>query len=96
MEMRNKPAKGKEKMLLEQMISTAARTVRCLNEELSGERDGDGTWHGSYPVGPCVNELRAACQEWLDWEKKVDEARHILWENEHGEDALEQLFAVPK
>lgn len=85
-----KPAKGKQKELLEQIIDVAVGedndAIGCVKAELSGERDGDGHWHGSDAVSAAINELRNACQEWIDWEKKVHEAENVLRENEDGTD----------
>jgi hypothetical protein len=76
------PAKGKEKRLLEKIVEEGQGTIECLKKELSGERDGDGLWHGSYPVSPCIEDLIRVCREWLDWENQVSQARAILKENE--------------
>ncbi len=84
-----KPATGKRKRLLEQIIEVATGrtecggTIDCLKMELSGERDGDGYWHGGDPVSASIEDLIRVCQEWLDWEKKVRNARHVLEENEN-------------
>jgi hypothetical protein len=83
------PAKGKEKMLLEHIIGVAMGSddddgvVPCLQRELSGERDGDGYWGGSYPVSKCISKLEGACRDWLDWEVRVRRARRVLEENEN-------------
>jgi hypothetical protein len=80
-----KPATGKEKRLLERIVGQCGGTAACLRAELSGERDGDCLWHGSYPVTASIEDLVRVCQEWLDWERQVRNAQRILKENESEE-----------
>jgi hypothetical protein len=80
-----KPAPGKKKWLLKRIIEGGDFAIACLKSELSGERDGDGLWHGSDPVSASIEDLIRVCQEWLDWENQVRNAQRILKENESEE-----------
>ena len=79
------PARGKGKRLLEQIVCECATTSGCLKRELSGERDGDGYWHGSDPVSASIEGLISVCQAWLAREKTVRNAQRVLEENESEE-----------
>ena len=45
-----KPATGKRAELLSKLSNAAFETIKLIELERSGIRDGDGYWHGSDPL----------------------------------------------
>ena len=52
---------------LAELGKVAADMARIIEAELSGKRDGDGTWHGSDPIHWVMNDapadVRRICNE---------------------------------
>ncbi len=53
------PPRGQQRELLERMQRVAFDLIRALELEISGIRDGDGSWTGCDPVSEMVIELGA-------------------------------------
>jgi len=51
------PATGARLGRLEEMQEEAVNLIRIIELERSGIRDGDGSWHGSDPLGGSVLRL---------------------------------------
>ena len=57
-----KPATGKRAELLGKLSQAASETIKIIELELSGIRDGDGYWHGSDPMHAMIGELAVLCE----------------------------------
>ena len=69
-----KPAFGAELRALEQLERLANDFVRVIVLEKSGERDGDGFWHGSDAFGSNWDHLQKAMGEYetVMWIRRLD------------------------
>jgi hypothetical protein len=56
-----KPATGKRAGLLSKLSNAAFETIKLIELEMSGIRDGDGYWHGSDPMHGMLSELAGLC-----------------------------------
>jgi hypothetical protein len=57
-----KPATGERAELLSRLSNAAFDTIKIIELELSGIRDGDGYWHGSDVFGYAIGELAHLCK----------------------------------
>ena len=67
------PATGAQLERLEEMQEEGVNLIRIIELERSGIRDGDGSWHGSDPLGGTVLRLSELWQLFNhDREKPVE------------------------
>src|ERR1700739_2345305 len=53
---------AKQRALLEELSQACFSTIRLIEHELSGIRDGDGYWHGSDPLHATLTDLIGLCE----------------------------------
>jgi hypothetical protein len=58
-----KPATGKRAELLSKLSNVAFETIKLIELEMSGIRDGDGHWYGSDPMHAMIGELARLCED---------------------------------
>ena len=54
-----KPARGDDLATLNEISQLAYELIKIVELERSGIRDGDGCWHGSYPLDGTIWRLNA-------------------------------------
>ena len=74
-----KPASGERAELLNALSRAAFETIKVIELERSGIRDGDGRWHGSDVIGHITDDLTKLC-------KRLNEFDRAEWMAEHWMD----------
>jgi hypothetical protein len=55
------PATGERERILRELSDAAFDTIKFIELERSGIRDGDGYWHGGDVISHTTNKLTALC-----------------------------------
>ena len=61
------PATGEHANILRELSNAAFETIKVVELENSGIRDGDGFWHGSDVIGHTVSELSRLCRQLMEF-----------------------------